>query len=459
MLRRLDRIYGELDLPDEALRLAATCPVLLRLREIRMANIPFYSYPSFANVDRYEHSLGVAHLAWRWGMRNGLSKDQCLAFTLAALYHDGATPAFGHLFEEYLFRHDWNHEEELIQLLLGKSTLPGGEDAQVFLGGHCQLTNVLDRSPFARYVTALDVADMAAGAGDFGRLIKGDIDLDNIDNVLRASSAMGLTTKGLNIHPYQIVDALVLEDGEVRIRQDGRHLVGAWSNIRHRLYSEILNNPLEFRAQSTYKWAIEQCASSQPELRSQRAWRITDPEMVFDHLRRDPLARLLVDRVRRGRPPELLFSAWFRDLSPVLGVAGPDITRNIAESIEAGIGMKVYVNYYLDKRARRIQLGESKEPVLFDSKVSHPLDEGCIDVMSCPGLVGVVGISWAEHCNALGSHQIRAPLAGRNRSYSVGDFRLTLERELGQPGVAASDGWVGTQQATNQLSLFSYATR
>ena len=46
-----------------------------------MANIPFLTHPSFANVDRYEHSLGVAHLAWRWASRSRIPKDQALALT------------------------------------------------------------------------------------------------------------------------------------------------------------------------------------------------------------------------------------------------------------------------------------------------------------------------------------------------------------------------------------------
>ena len=58
MLKIRDRLYGKLELPDIAWDLATTCPVLLRLREIRMANIPFLTHPSFANVDRYEHPWG-----------------------------------------------------------------------------------------------------------------------------------------------------------------------------------------------------------------------------------------------------------------------------------------------------------------------------------------------------------------------------------------------------------------
>src|SRR5215213_4390987 len=99
-----DALYGRLELPAIVSRLATSDPLILRLREVRMPNIPFVSYPSFAGVTRFEHSLGVAHLAWWWAKRNRLSRDEAEALALAGLYHDAASPAFSHLFEEFLSR-------------------------------------------------------------------------------------------------------------------------------------------------------------------------------------------------------------------------------------------------------------------------------------------------------------------------------------------------------------------
>lgn len=39
------------------------CPGLLRLRNVRMANNQFVAFPAFSTTTRYEHSLGVCHLA------------------------------------------------------------------------------------------------------------------------------------------------------------------------------------------------------------------------------------------------------------------------------------------------------------------------------------------------------------------------------------------------------------
>ena len=451
MLKLRDRIYGELELPEEAWKLVHSCPVLLRLREIRMANIPFFTYPSFANVDRFEHSLGVAHLAWRWARRNCLSDDKALALTLAALYHDGATPAFGHLFEEYLFRFGWNHENALVLLLLGDPELAGREQVQVFLGEHCKLTDVLSRSPLGRLVTPSSVADLAGGSGELGRLIKGDLDLDNIDNVLRASSAMGLMDLRGAPHPYDVADALVWESGEVRLRPDRSSAVAAWSEVRHLLYEHILKNSLEFRSQSALKWAIAVCARGDKALQTIQGWTLTDPQLMFDHLRRNPFAALLVDRVRKCRPPELLFSAWIDDLSPLLGRNGGDLLIALRTCLDERTGMKVYVNYYLDKRHRDVRMPLSQERTLFqDTFLSGEIPTG----PQRSGVLGVVGVSEAEYTGALGTVGAVPAAGARNRSFSVSDFRRVLESAFSQEVQAVSQGWIGALAAREQLALF-----
>jgi uncharacterized protein len=234
MLKARDRLYGELQLPDLAWQLAMTCPVLLRLREIRMANIPFLTHPSFAHVDRYEHSLGVAHLAWRWANRRGLCKEEALALTLAALYHDGATPAFGHLFEEYLRRFGFDHEEALVNLIQGTTDeLPGADTAQIFLGRSCSLKSTLPRpKAVSSSLTTLGIADLIAGKGTLGPLIKGRIDFDNIDNVVRASTAMGLFPSGGVMHPHDIIDALSVDGDEITIDKAKASAISAWLAAR-----------------------------------------------------------------------------------------------------------------------------------------------------------------------------------------------------------------------------------
>jgi HD superfamily phosphohydrolase len=451
MLKVRDRLYGELQLPDLAWQLALSCPVLLRLREIRMANIPFLTHPSFAHVDRYEHSLGVAHLAWRWSNRRGLCKDDALALTLAALYHDGATPAFGHLFEEYLRRFGFDHEESLVNLLQGTTELPGAETAQIFLGRGCNLGSALPRpKSISSSLTTLGIADLTAGKGILGPLIKGRIDFDNIDNVVRASSAMGLGSTRELVHPYDIIDALALDDGEITIDESKLAAISAWSELRRQLYEAILNNQYEFRAQTTLKWAIEECAAKHDNLNHRAAWVITDPELTFTYLRRVPFSRALVDRLRLGNPPELLFSTWVSDLSILTGEQSGRTIRGLSDALSDLTNCEVHVNYYLDKRNRRINLPVRGNLNLFVPE--QPV--ATLDVQQATGTGGVVGaiyVTRTERAAVEGVQGPYKPLA--KRVVSLDEINSALVRYLHQPVHSTSLQWIGGN--STRSSMFS----
>jgi hypothetical protein len=426
-----------------------------------MANIPFLTYPSFANVDRYEHSLGVAHLAWRWALRNQLPQDLGIALSIAALYHDGATPAFGHLFEEFLGRYGFDHETALVNLLLGQpEDLRGGESCQVFLGFQCKLRDILPRiSDPESPLTPNFIAKLASGKGSLGRLIKGDIDFDNIDNVIRASSAMGLIKDDYVVHPYEITDAIVYEDGEIRIDRAHSIALSYWTELRRKLYGEILNNSHEFRAQTAIKWAIEECAEKDSSLAKPGAWVLTDPMLSFEHLRKVPFSQVLLDRVRLGRPPDLLFSVWLDDLTPLLGVSSESTIKTLCSQISDLINMEVYVNYYVDKRERAITFDLSKHSsFLFGNNGERPTHElGQSTVGKRSGVVGVVGVNrvekYARDTAAASDDQRLA-----KRPLSKEPLIEVFEKFLDQPVRSFSFGWLGTSPIENrQESLFAFA--
>ena len=405
-----------------------------------MANIPFLTHPSFAHVDRYEHSLGAAHLAWRWSNRRGLCKDDALALTLAALYHDGATPAFGHLFEEYLRRFGFDHEESLVNLLQGTTDeLPGADSAQVFLGRGCKLRSALPRpKSLPSSLTTLGVADLIAGKGTFGQLIKGRIDFDNIDNVVRASSAMGLSPPRDLIHPYDIIDAIAFDGNEITIDQAKASAISAWSEVRRQLYDAILNNQYEFRAQTALKWAIEECAAKHEGLRHPGAWIITDPELTFDYLRKVPFSQALVDRLRLANPPELLFCAWASDLSVLTGQQSGHVILGLSDALSQLTNCEVYFNYYLDKRSRKIGLPVRDNMSLFIP--DEPGSPGDAQSASNGGVIGAVYVTRTERASAEGAQGPYKEVT--KRPASLGDISATLERYLGQPIYSASFRWI-----------------
>jgi HD superfamily phosphohydrolase len=191
----LDPLYGRVVFDDALLALVRTATVQ-RLRHVRLSNIDSLDIPAIANLSRFEHILGVAHLSGQVGFRVGLNPHDYLVLRAAALLHDWAITSFGHLIEEALQYTGtrFDHEEKLGLILAGQDADDiGGADLQILAGRETKLRDWARR--FGRgddNALLHDVMMHIRGRGRMGRAISGDIDLDNIDSVFRMAFHMGL---------------------------------------------------------------------------------------------------------------------------------------------------------------------------------------------------------------------------------------------------------------------------
>ena len=92
------------------------------MRHIRLSNIDSIDLPGIANLTRYEHVLGVAHLASIVGFRPTLTASDRLVLDAAAVLHDWAITSFGHLVEEafHYTSARFEHESHLAALAAGE---------------------------------------------------------------------------------------------------------------------------------------------------------------------------------------------------------------------------------------------------------------------------------------------------------------------------------------------------
>lgn len=116
-----DPIHGAYRL-DPACTLIFDTPQFQRLRRLKQLGMTYYVFPG-ASHNRFEHSLGVAHLAYRFAnqlwtsQRNELDVERwdLRVVELAGLCHDLGHGPFSHVFErEFLRRRGicgWEHEE------------------------------------------------------------------------------------------------------------------------------------------------------------------------------------------------------------------------------------------------------------------------------------------------------------------------------------------------------------
>ncbi|PHQ40571.1 phosphohydrolase, partial [Halorubrum persicum] len=166
-----DSVHGHVRLGDLATELVDT-PAFQRLRHIKQLSTVRLVYPS-ANHTRFEHSLGVYHLARGAVDGLGLDADTAAHVRAAALLHDIGHGPYGHQTEGVIRRATGRDHDDIAWLLTDA-------DREV-----CQ---VLERN-------GLDpdrVASLIAGEGRLGDLVSGELDVDRMDYLVRDAHHTGV---------------------------------------------------------------------------------------------------------------------------------------------------------------------------------------------------------------------------------------------------------------------------
>jgi len=113
-------------------------PIFQRLRRIRQLSGAHLTYPS-AQHTRFEHSLGVMHIASQAGQalheKGILKSDDIEILRLAGLLHDIGHGPFSHLFEEIIQEKKFSHEdfgkEIILKSEIGDSLSKNGYDKKL----------------------------------------------------------------------------------------------------------------------------------------------------------------------------------------------------------------------------------------------------------------------------------------------------------------------------------------
>src|SRR5215213_759188 len=277
----MDALYGEIELSAEIEELLA-CPLVQRLRRIRLSNIDSVSMPGIANGSRYEHSIGVAYLASRIGFRNRIPKSDLLIIQAAGLIHDTAITPFGHLAEEALhyIGNIYPHENKWSALLgSNDSDELGGVDLQVYLGHESGLRRWANKVFGTGADTALQQIFAAImGRGSYGRCIAGDMDLDNLDNVARIAYHMGLTVdRHLPVNIAERISDSNETDG-VLFSEDAVDYVRRWLTLREDVYNHLMLASNDFCGKAMILFAT--VLGYERKYLSPSDWKITDEDLI-----------------------------------------------------------------------------------------------------------------------------------------------------------------------------------
>ncbi len=183
-----DCLYGPITIRSPLFRDLAHTPEFFRLRNVRMMNVDTPLCKDLATASRFAHTIGVCHLAEWLGHSRELSIAHQNAVIAAAVLHDMGIPPFGHLIEQMFDEIDppFDHESIARQIVEG-TYAPENKYHQIYAGRTLQVGAVLDKHGVDR-----DIVFQLLEPRRFATLIVGAIDLDNIDNVLRMATLLGL---------------------------------------------------------------------------------------------------------------------------------------------------------------------------------------------------------------------------------------------------------------------------
>jgi HD superfamily phosphohydrolase len=193
-----DSVHDHIEVHGVAEDLLDT-PAVQRLRRIRQLGTVDLVYPS-ANHTRFEHSLGVYHLANRALVHLGIEGQQAERVRAAALLHDIGHCPYSHNVEGLVYRRTGKYHDDIADLV--------------------------DEGPVAR--TLADhglnpdrIASLVAGEGELGQLVSGELDVDRMDYLVRDAHHTGVPygtiDHGRLVRELRFVDGdLVLDEGNVQ---------------------------------------------------------------------------------------------------------------------------------------------------------------------------------------------------------------------------------------------------
>lgn len=226
-----DPIHGFIQINDIETQLIQTYS-FQRLRFIHQLGTTSWIYPTGVHT-RFDHSLGVLHLAARFVNRLKLlnleiSDEDEKVFRIAALLHDIGHAPFSHLSEDMkLFREGWNHEK------MGEKIIIESEIGKIIrskLGDES-----VDRIIFiitGRKKPVLSLDNL------FHILLTGQAGIDRMDYLLRDSYFLGVMYGKFDLE--RILETFMYdEEHDIFWEDGGKHALEQFLLARYFMFTEV----------------------------------------------------------------------------------------------------------------------------------------------------------------------------------------------------------------------------
>jgi HD superfamily phosphohydrolase len=191
MITVKDTVHDHIEIDGVAADLVDT-PAVQRLRHVKQLGTVQLVYPS-ANHTRFEHSLGVYHLASRALDPLGIGGKRADRIEAAAMLHDVGHGPFSHNLEALTHRRTGKYHDDVEELLAAGAV------------GEVLRDHDLDPDRIAAIV---------AGEGRYAGLVSGELDVDRMDYLVRDAYHTGVPYGTIDTERF-VRELTFVERGEV----------------------------------------------------------------------------------------------------------------------------------------------------------------------------------------------------------------------------------------------------
>ncbi len=365
-----DPIYGRIDLTEFEEQLLML-PEVQRLRYVRMCNINSLFITGASEVSRFEHTVGVLHLAREWAGENGLDDVERNDLLAAAVLHDVFTGPFGHSFQYVLEdagdpEHAFAHED----IARGAK-----ENYYMQIREAAQFSGARFGGPQLLRGRWDEVSAIIDGSAALGPLISGTMDLDNLDNVVRLAYHSGLACREDVSSILRLVRGIKVSEQVECLRVQPKVIedVIRWQAVRKRLYDFLLLDWGEFAAKAMLTRAVERAVEG--GILGTNSWSHTDDEF-WNYLEKAAIGDYqdVAELIRRLKCGELywpMLLASSKNISTYERLSKLQMKNEIANRIEEAVlrpfGMSTQAIFHLildvgkTQRAVMLDVGEGRQ--------------------------------------------------------------------------------------------------
>lgn len=316
-----DPLYDYIRITETEKKIIDTGPVQ-RLRRIRQLSGAEYVYPA-ANHTRFEHVLGVMHLAGvlASNLPAELSHEEIQKVKVAALLHDIGHAPYSHLFEP------------LLEKVLGKAH----EDMTSWIIRDSELGDALDGCGFGRKeVSELAVGKLRDPKRRFlDQIISSTVDVDKMDYVVRDSYHTGAGYGQVDV--FRLVYTMDILDGDLAVDASALPTLEAFLLARLESFRAIYFHKVSRAVQIMLLKALEAAQDDLgiSEIGCPDDYLRLDDYVVWGMLKGNERSRLIVEDVERRRLLKCVFEETFftRDELMSSVFTNEEVRRKVEEEI------------------------------------------------------------------------------------------------------------------------------